>query len=86
MINYYLQNDNQNISYQAFQFGQSKNTITTTPSPNIIYIGLIGEFVGEGKHLSQREKPSNFTLLNELSIDGEIVFDYGNNLWIGKFN
>ena len=48
------------------------------------YIGFAGEFVGTGKNADKKETPDGFTRLRLIEGEEELVFDYGNNIWILK--
>lgn len=75
---YYLGKNDLNISFNTFDL--KKNY----PKPNTIYIGLVGEFVGRGKDIEEKEPVNGVTILERLKSNEEIVFEYGKEIWITK--
>lgn len=76
---YYLHDSNNlNITYEEFDL---KNN---NPKPDIVYIGLVGEFVGKGKDIEEKEPLNGILVLQKIKANEEIVFEYGKEIWIGK--
>jgi len=73
---YYKEN---NVVFRNLQPKDITNT-------NSIYIGLSGEFIGEGKNTDSALFPTNLTLLGKIIGEDEVVFEHGKEIWIVKPN
>ncbi len=78
MTKYYLGEIPSTVSFQNFDL--TKEDI----SQNIYYIGLPGQFVKKGKDLEKKEKDgSRIPIVEKIYGEDELIFEYGENLWIG---
>ena len=78
MTKYYLGEVPSNVSFQNFDL------IKEGASENTYYVGLPGQFVKKGMDLEEKEKTeSRVQIIDKIIGEGELVFEYGENLWIG---
>lgn len=69
----------QNLEFRSINFPDEEK------SPEIAYLGLPGEFVQPGKDLDLRKLPTGAALLEKIIAPDELVFNYGENLWVINF-
>ncbi len=69
----------ENVEFEDF------TTYKSSKEVGVIYIGFAGDFVGTGKELEKKSLPNGFVKLKNIDGEEELVFDYGNNIWIGYF-
>ncbi|KKU10077.1 MAG: hypothetical protein UX13_C0021G0007 [Candidatus Woesebacteria bacterium GW2011_GWB1_45_5] len=78
MIGYYLGEIPANVSFQNFDL------IKEATGENMYYIGLPGQFVKKGKDLEKKEKDESRTpIIEKINGEDELIFEYGESLWIG---
>ena len=75
MTKYYLGEIPQNISFQSFDLNNE------TPQGNTYYVGLPGQFLRHGKNLTP--DGARIPIVETIKGEDELVFEYGENLWIG---
>jgi hypothetical protein len=69
----------ENLEFRPINFPDEKK------SSGIAYIGLPGEFVEPGKNLELRELPTRAAILAKVVAPDELVFNFGENLWLITF-
>ena len=75
MTKYYLSEIPSNVSFQPFDLNKE------LPQKNTYYIGLPGQFLRHGKNLTADR--SLVPVIEIIKGEDELVFEYGENLWIG---